>query len=42
MNKVFESHNNMSNWVVNNRPKPINKTPGDVNQLALGNTLAKL
>jgi hypothetical protein len=41
MKKFFESHNNISNWVVKNKPKPISKTPGDVNMLVLANTLTK-
>jgi hypothetical protein len=41
MNKFFESPNNINNWVVNNKVKPINTTPGDVNLLVLGNTLTK-
>jgi len=41
MNKFFESHNNISNWVVNNSPKSINKTQGNVNLLVLANTLTK-
>ncbi len=41
MNKFFESHNNISNWVINNCPMLINKTQGNVNLLVLANILTK-
>jgi hypothetical protein len=42
MNKFFENHNNISNWVVNNRPtNPINNIKGDVNLLVFGKHLDK-